>query len=441
MLQRIYGTAFATDEELAAYLKMLEEARARDHRKLGKELELFMFHEWAPAMPFFLPRGAFVYNQLIAYVRALYADRGYEEVITPQLFDRRLFETSGHLPNYRENMYFPVAPETIDALGEKGPAGLEAIGQKPMNCPSHCLIFGQRKRSYRQLPWRMADFGRLHRHERGGVVHGLTRVRTFCQDDAHIFCTQDQVKQEILAFNQLLFDVYRVFGFRDIAIKLALRPENRVGTDEQWDLAERVLAEALTESKIEFESLVGEGAIYGPKIEFHVKDAIGRSWQLGTIQLDYVLPDRFRLEYIGKDGGTHRPAMLHRAVFGSLERFFGIYTEHVAGKFPPWLAPEQAVIVTVSEKQNEYAHRVAQELRARGLRIDVDDSSDKLGAKIRNARMLRVPYTLVVGEKEAESDAVAPKASDGTDLGAMPVAQFLERLVGESRPPAFRKNT
>jgi threonyl-tRNA synthetase len=435
MLQRIYGTAFRTQEELDAYLKMLEEAKARDHRKLGKELELFMFHEWAPAMPFFLPRGAFVYNQLVDFVRELYTDYGYEEVISPQIFDRRLFETSGHLPNYRENMYFPSTPETLDGLRAGENVNLESIVQKPMNCPGHCLIFGQRKRSYRELPWRVADFGRLHRFERGGVVHGLTRVRSFSQDDAHIFCTPDQVKAEIVSFNRLLFEVYQAFGFTDLAIKLALRPENRVGTTEQWDFAESTLASVLRESGIDFETLPGEGAIYGPKIEFHVKDAIGRSWQLGTIQMDPVLPDRFGLEFIGQDGAAHRPVMLHRAILGSLERFFGIYTEHVAGKFPVWLAPEQAVLVTVSEKQNDFARRVQKELRSRGLRVGLDDSSDKLGAKIRNARLSRVPYIAVIGDKEVETNAVAPKTNDGTDLGAMPVSAFTERLLAEARPP------
>jgi len=462
MLQRIYGTAFATQAELDAHLKMLEEARARDHRKLGKELELFMFHEWAPAMPFFLPRGAFVYNRLVDFVRELYTEYGYQEVVSPQIFDRRLFETSGHLPNYRENIYFPATPDTLDHLSEvmgslprlhaekadiskaldqlrEMTRRIEAVAQKPMNCPGHCLIFGQRRRSYRELPWRVADFGRLHRFERGGVVHGLTRVRSFSQDDAHIFCTPEQVKSEIVSFNRLLFEVYHAFGFTDLSIKLALRPENRVGSDEQWEFAENTLATVLRDSGIEFETLPGEGAIYGPKIEFHVKDAIGRSWQLGTIQMDPVLPDRFGLEFVGQDGGSHRPVMLHRAILGSLERFFGIYTEHVAGKFPVWLAPEQAVLVTVSERQNEYARRVQADLRARGLRIALDDGPDKLGAKIRNARLSRVPYIAVVGDKEVETSAVAPKTSDGTDLGAMPAQAFAERLLAEAKPPRLSK--
>jgi threonyl-tRNA synthetase len=438
MLQRIYGTAFGTQAELDAHLKMLAEARARDHRKLGKELDLFSFHEWAPAMPIFLPRGAFVYNQLVSYIRSLYSDYGYEEVITPQIFDRRLFEKSGHLPNYRENMYFPATPDSVDAVKANAAAvtaEIEGISLKPMNCPSHCLIFGQRRRSYRELPWRVADFGRLHRYERGGVVHGLSRVRSFSQDDAHVFCAEENTKAEIFAFNKLLFDVYRVFGFTDLSVKLALRPENRLGTDEQWDRAERTLDAALREAGLAFETISGEGAIYGPKIEYHVKDAIGRSWQLGTIQLDYVLPERFELEFIGQDGAGHRPVMLHRAILGSLERFIGVYIEHVAGKFPVWIAPEQVVLVTVSEKQNEYAHKVQAELRAAGLRVVLDDSADKLGAKIRNARMMRVPYIAVIGDVEAQTGAVAPKTNDGTDLGAMPVSEFLARLVAEAKPP------
>jgi threonyl-tRNA synthetase len=439
MLQRIYGTAFATQEALDAYLKMVAEAKARDHRKLGKELELFMFDEAAAAMPWFLPRGAFVYNQLVAFVRELYQDYGYDEVVTPQIVDRRVFETSGHLPNYRENMYFLATADTVDAVRGGAPANLEQLVQKPMNCPGHCVMFGQRKRSYRELPWRVADFGRLHRFERGGVVHGLTRVRTFCQDDAHIFCTPEQLRGEIFAFNRLLFEVYAAFGFKDLSVKLALRPEKRIGTEEAWDYAENLFAEVLRESKIDFEPLPGEGAFYGPKLEFHVKDAIGRGWQLGTIQLDPFLPERFDLSFIAKDGAAHRPVMLHRAILGSLERFFGIYIEHVAGKFPVWLAPEQAVLVTVGEEQNEYARRVQADLRARGLRITLDDGTDRLGAKIRNARMMRVPYIAVIGATEAETNAVAPKTSDGTDLGAMPVAEFAERLLKEAKPPRLAK--
>jgi threonyl-tRNA synthetase len=448
MLQRIYGTAFPTEAELKAHLALLEEAKARDHRKLGRELELFMFHEYAPAMPFFLPRGAGIYNRLVDFVRSLYVEYGYEEVITPQIFDKRLFETSGHLANYAEGMYFPTTADALtEALASDAKAAevltdhpLLQAGLKPMNCPSHCLIFGQRRRSYRELPWRVADFGRLHRYERAGVVHGLARVRSFCQDDAHIFCAEEQLEEEVRSFNKLLFELYGALSLTDVSVKLALRPEKRLGDDALWDRAESALERVLTDANVPFEKLPGEGAFYGPKLEFHVVDALKRSWQLGTIQLDYALPERFGLEYIGTDGAAHRPVMLHRAVLGSLERFFAIYTEHVAGKFPVWIAPEQVVIVTVSEKQAEYAERVRRELAAKGLRVIVDASSDKLGAKIRNARLMRHPYIAVVGEKEATGGLVAPRSRDAGDLQPMPVAEFTERLLAESRFPRLDRS-
>jgi threonyl-tRNA synthetase len=436
MLQRIYGTAFPTEEQLHEHLKLLEEARARDHRKLGKELELFMFHEYAPAMPFFLPRGAGIYNRLVDYIRSLYVDYGYEEVITPQIFDKRLFETSGHLANYMENMYLPVTADQLSGEEAGKPRkDVDWLTAKPMNCPGHCLMFGQRRRSYRELPWRVADFGRLHRYERAGVVHGLARVRSFCQDDAHIFCSQDQIEAEILSFNRLLFEVYAAFDFQNISVKLALRPEHRIGNDELWDKAEGALERALVESKVEFEKLPGEGAFYGPKLEFHVVDALKRSWQLGTIQLDYALPERFGLEFVGSDGAGQRPVMLHRAILGSVERFFGIYTEHCAGKYPVWLAPEQATLVTVSEKQAEYALKVQAELKARGLRVTADVGADKLGAKIRNARNMRTPYIGVIGENEVTGGTVSLRSREEGDLPAMSVAEFADRLAKEALPP------
>jgi threonyl-tRNA synthetase len=436
MLTRIYGTAFPTEEELTEHLKLLEEAKARDHRKLGKELELFMFHEYAPAMPFFLPRGTGIYNRLVDYIRSLYVDYGYEEVITPQFFDKKLYETSGHLANYMENMYLPVPSEQLkDEHGSEPRKDLDWIAAKPMNCPGHCLVFGQRRRSYRELPWRVADFGRLHRYERAGVVHGLARVRSFCQDDAHIFCTPDQLEQEIVSFNKLLFEVYAAFEFTNVSVKLALRPENRLGTDELWDKAESALERALLQSGVPFEKLPGEGAFYGPKLEFHVVDALKRSWQLGTIQLDYSMPERFELEYVSNDGTAQRPVMLHRAILGSVERFFGILIEHCAGKFPVWLAPDQAILVTVSEKQAEYALQVQAELKARGLRVALDISSDKLGAKIRNARNLRTPYIGVIGENEVTGGTVALRSRELGDLPPMSVAELVERLVKEALPP------
>jgi threonyl-tRNA synthetase len=468
MLQRIYGTSFATQKELDEHLRLLEEAKERDHRKLGKELELFMFHEYAPAMPFLLPRGAHVYNALCAYMRELYLDYGYEEVITPQVFDKRLFETSGHLPNYRENMYLPMTADQIDqtklSLRVGVPKGegesyeeadkkrdaavvdqlaeIERLGLKPMNCPSHCLIFGQRRRSYRELPWRVADFGRLHRYERGGVVHGLARVRSFCQDDAHIFCRPDQIEGEIASFIDLLYEVYAAFKFDRVDIKLATRPDKRIGSDAQWDQAEKALADALDKKGLKYEIAEGEGAFYGPKLEFHIHDALRRSWQLGTIQVDYALPDRFELDFVGTDGVAHRPVMLHRAILGSLERFLSVLIEHVGGAFPVWLAPEQAVVVTVSEKQVEYANQVVEVLRSRGLRARADTGPDKLGAKIRAARLTRVPYVVVVGDKEAEARNVAPRSRDlNKDLGAMPLDQFADLLASEAKAPRAKRST
>ncbi|MGE0320871.1 MAG: threonine--tRNA ligase [Polyangiaceae bacterium] len=441
MLQRIYGTAFPTQEELDAYLTQQEEAKKRDHRKLGKELELFWFHEYAPAMPFFLPRGAAVYRRLVEYIRNLYVDYGYQEVITPQIFDKRLFETSGHLQNYRENMYLPVTAEAIDQIAhdhahdsEAHPA-LESLAQKPMNCPSHCLIFGQRKRSYRELPWRIADFGRLHRYERGGSLHGLARVRTFCQDDAHIFCTPEQMRTELESFNKLLFEVYSAFRFENVQVKLALRPEKRVGTDAMWDAAEKVLEDVLKETGVPYEVLPGEGAFYGPKLEFHITDALGRDWQLGTMQVDYALPERFDLEYVDNEGQTKRPVMLHRAILGSVERFFGVYIEHCAGKFPMWLAPEQISLLTVSEKQAEFAQQTGERLRSHGLRVLVDAGSDKLGAKIRNARNQRLPYFAVIGEQEVENNSLSVRSRDEGELGSLPIDQFIERAVAEAAWP------
>ncbi len=440
MLQRIYGTAFPSPEALEEHLKLLEQARGRDHRKLGKELELFMFDEVAPAMPFFLPRGAFVYTRMIDYVRGLYERHGYDEVVTPQVFDPRLFRTSGHLGHYNENMYRVWTEDLLADAGDKVKEGLQqgAFALKPMNCPSHCVIFGSKRRSYRELPWRVADFGRLHRYERGGVVHGLARVRSFAQDDAHIFCAEAQVSSEIEKFIGLLNEVYVAFGFVKVDIKLATRPaaEKRLGTDEEWDRSERALAEGLERAGLKYDVVPGEGAFYGPKIEFHVHDALKRSWQLGTIQYDSNLPNRFDLSFVGDDGHQHRPVMLHRAIFGSLERFFGVYLEHCGGNFPAWLAPKQAIVLTVSEKSDAHALKVQERLRARGLRVDVDLSSDKLGAKIRNARLLRYPYLLVVGPKEAEIDSVGVRSRDAGELGAMKVDELAARLEAEARPPA-----
>jgi threonyl-tRNA synthetase len=460
MLQRVYGTAFPSKKELDAYEKLLEEAKARDHRKLGKELELFMFHEYAPAMPFLLPRGAFIYNGLVEYVRDHYRAEGYEEVITPQIFDKRLFETSGHWDHYTENMFFSTSEDRLEEMlldpafggrveqlakakqagnAEEAQAILKSmvdIAQKPMNCPGHCLMFKHRRRSYRELPWRVADFCRLHRYERGGVVHGMARVRSFSQDDGHIFCAADQVEGEIAKFLKFFYGVYGALNFTKIDVKLATRPEKRLGTNEEWDAAEGALVAALERMNMPYEIAKGEGAFYGPKYEFHVEDALKRSWQLGTLQVDTALPQRFELEYTGADGAGHLPVMLHRAIYGSLERFFSVYIEHTGGAFPAWLAPEQVVVITVSDRQTEYAHEIVRILESRGMRGRADVSGDKLGAKKRNARLTRVPYILVVGDREAEERKVAPFCRDeAKDLGPMPLDEFLERLAKEAKPP------
>ncbi len=443
MLQRIYGTAFSSKEALDEHLRLVEEAKLRDHRKLGKELDLFMFNPVAPAMPFFLPKGAFIYNRMIQYLRDLYEGEGYEEVITPQIFDPKLFRTSGHLGNYNENMFRLWTEDELEDIDDakvratevRGAMQQRSFGLKPMNCPSHCVIFGSRRRSYRELPWRVADFGRLHRYERGGVVHGLARVRSFAQDDAHLFCMESQVASEIERFMRFFHAVYKAFGFDSIDVKLATRPDNRIGSDELWDRAEKALATGLEQAGLAFEVSPGEGAFYGPKIEFHVKDILKRSWQLGTMQYDPNLPERFELSYVGEDGKEHRPVMLHRAVFGSLERFFSVYLEHCAGNFPTWIAPRQAIVLTVSDKVDAYAMRVHGELRARGFRVDVDLSADKLGAKIRNARLARYPYLCVVGAKEAEAGTVGVRSRDNGELGAISLEEFGKRLAEESRAP------
>jgi threonyl-tRNA synthetase len=460
-LQRIYGMAYPTQKALDAQLKQLEEAKARDHRKLGKELQLFMFHEWAPASPFFLPRGAFVYNALIGYIRALYARYGYSEVITPQVFDKALWERSGHWENYRDNMFIAFGSDALETKSSKNAAQLAEVfspdnpvlearlgeanervgfnyvcGCKAMNCPSHCLMFGADRKSYRDLPLRLADFGRLHRYERSGVTHGLSRVRTFSQDDAHIFCTPEQMKPELESFFELLYEVYGALGMSDVKIRLATRPETGwIGTLESWALAESTLADAVTQSGRTYELAPGEGAFYGPKLEFHVTDAIGRSWQLGTIQVDPNLPERFNLEYIGADNQPHRPVMLHRAVLGSIERFLSVYIEHTAGAFPVWLSPEQLVLVTVTDRQVDFANSVAARLRKAGVRVVVDTTNDKLNAKIRNASLLKPPYIGVIGDKEVENDGITLRKGRA-DLGFSTVADVIAKLQQESVPPS-----
>ena len=457
MLQRIYGTAFATPKLLKVHLKQLEEAKKRDHRKLGKELDLFIFHPWSPASPFFTARGTRIYNDLVDYVRGLYERYGYDEIITPQIFDNELFRTSGHLPNYAETMFVAAGSaehlqSAAEALVKEPPKDAEAaratmeehlrFGVKPMNCPSHCLLFGSTLRSYRDLPMRVADFGRLHRYERSGVVQGLTRVRTFAQDDAHIFCALDQMQAEIGSFLDLVYEVYTDFGFSDVRIVIATRPDKRLGSEEVWDQAEAGLIEGVKAKGLPYEIAEGEGAFYGPKIEFHLKDAIGRPWQLGTIQADFNLPERFDLTYIGADNTKHRPVMLHRAILGSVERFYAVLLEHVGGNFPVWIAPEQLRLVTVSSDFDAWALELQSILQEQGLRVTVDTSSERLGAKIRAGRMLRIPYIGVIGEKEVEGSGAALRSRDeNKDLGFFGIDQIVARLGREALPPSQRLET
>jgi threonyl-tRNA synthetase len=414
-LQRIYGTAFASAGEMEQYLERLEAARARDHRRLGQELDLFSFSPLAPAMPFLHPKGTAIYNGLVDYVRELYARYGYGEVITPQILDVELWKTSGHYDNYRENMFFTEADE-------------RQMSVKPMNCPTHCLIFGTRLRSYRDLPVRYADFGRLHRYERSGVTAGMFRVRSFAQDDGHIFCTEEQIEGEVLAVMEMILEIYRTFGFEDVRIELSTRPPKRIGSDEMWDRAEAALERALVNRGAGFQVNPGDGAFYGPKIDFHVHDALGRSWQLGTIQLDYQMPQRFGLAYVGADGAEHQPVMIHRAMFGSLERFMAILIEQTAGAFPLWLAPVQALVLPVSEKFAAYGETVRARLSAAGVRVELDGRNEKLGYRIREAQLQKVPYMLVVGAREQEDGTVSVRRRAGDDLGALAIDGFLARV-------------
>lgn len=401
MLQRVYATAFQDKKELEEYLKNLEEAKKRDHRKLGKELGMFTFHPWAPGSPFFTGRGALVYNELQKYLRELYFKYGYNEVITPQIFDVELFKTSGHLANYKDNMFFTKVDE-------------RDFGSKPMNCPSHCLLYASDKYSYRDLPYRMADFGRLHRYEVSGALSGLTRVRTFCQDDGHIFCTMDQLQSEIKGFVQMLNEVYQKLGMSDYKVYLSTRPEKRIGTDADWDRAEGALASALETLNIPFEINPGDGAFYGPKLDIMFVDALKRPWQLGTVQCDPNLPLNFSLKYTGEDNAEHTPLMLHRAVLGSLERFIGVYLEHTAGHLPVWLSPTQVSILNVTDRVNTFCDQIVKNLKDNMIRVEFDKRNEKLNFKIREAQLRKVPFMLIVGDKEAEAGTVSIRLRDGT---------------------------
>ncbi|MHB8667240.1 MAG: threonine--tRNA ligase [Burkholderiales bacterium] len=420
MLQRIYGTAWAKKEEQDAYLHMLEEAEKRDHRKLATQLDLFHLQDEAPGMVFWHPKGWTLWQQVEQYMRRVYQDNGYQEVRCPQILDRSLWEKSGHWENYRENMFTTESEKRTYAV-------------KPMNCPGHIQIFNTGLRSYRELPLRYGEFGACHRNEASGALHGIMRIRAFTQDDGHIFCTEDQILPECVAYTALLQKVYADFGFTQIAYKLATRPEKRVGADELWDKAETALAESLRASGVAYEMLPGEGAFYGPKIEYHLKDNIGRSWQCGTMQVDFSMPGRLGAEYVAEDNSRKVPVMLHRAIVGSMERFIGILIEHYAGAMPLWLAPLQVAVLNISGGQAEYTAAVAGELRGAGFRAEADLRNEKITYKIREHSMQKLPYQLIIGEQEKAASKVAVRTRSGEDLGQMTLAEFIERLQREAR--------
>ncbi len=418
MLQRIYGTAWVKKEDQEAYLHMLEEAEKRDHRKLGKQLDLFHLQEEAPGLVFWHPNGWTVWQEVEQYMRRVYRDNGYQEVRCPQILDSSLWERSGHWEHYKANMFVTQSENRDYAV-------------KPMNCPGHIQIYNEGLRSYRELPLRYGEFGSCHRNEPSGALHGIMRVRGFTQDDGHIFCTEDQIEAEVTAFNALVRKVYADFGFTDVAVKLALRPDSRVGSDEAWDKSENALRSGLRASGLAWEELPGEGAFYGPKIEFHIRDAIGRSWQCGTIQVDPSMPERLGAEYVGEDNARHTPVMLHRAILGSLERFIGILIENHAGALPLWLAPVQAVVMNISDAQADYVAEVVKNLRARGFRVEADLRNEKITYKIREHSVRKLPYLLVIGDKEKAANVVAVRARGNQDLGQMSLDSVVERWQAE----------
>lgn len=429
-LQRIYGTAWSSSKELKAYLNRIAEAEKRDHRKIGRKLGLFHFADDAPGSVFWHPKGWTLFRELLEYMRGRQDAAGYVEVNTPDVMDRSLWETSGHWFNYRENMFSTqTEDERIFAL-------------KPMNCPGSVSMFAQGLKSYRDLPLRMAEFGKVHRYEPSGALHGLMRVRHFTQDDAHIYCTEAQMEQECIDVVALVLDIYKDFGFDDVVIKLSTRPENRIGSDEVWDKLEGALSNALDVMGLDYVLFPGEGAFYGPKLEFVLRDAIGRDWQCGTLQVDMNLPERFDITYVDEDGNRDkRPVMLHRALFGSLERFIGILIEHFEGNFPVWLAPQQAVVVNITDKQRDYAEDVVSTLKTQGFRVATDLRNEKVGFKIREAELSKMPYVLVVGEKEREAGTVAVRGRHGADLGVMPIADFGTHLLNEVANKSAVKKT
>ena len=421
MLSRIYGTAFLSEKDLKAYLHRIEEAEKRDHRKIGKALDLFHLQEEGPGLVFWHPRGWSIWQVVEQYMRRVYRDTGYGEVRCPQILDVSLWQKSGHWDNYQENMFFTESEKRTYAV-------------KPMNCPGHVQVFNQTLHSYRDLPIRYGEFGACHRNEPSGALHGILRVRGFTQDDGHIFCTEAQIESEVAAFHRQALEVYADFGFSDIQVKIALRPDKRLGDDATWDKAEHALRGALRGTGVEWQELPGEGAFYGPKVEYHLKDAIGRTWQLGTMQVDFMMPGRLGAEYVDEHSQRRHPVMLHRAIVGSMERFIGILIEHHAGAFPVWLAPVQAVVMNITDAHAAYAAEVAQALVRQGFRVEADLRNEKVGYKIREHTLQRVPYLLVVGDREKETGAVAVRALSGADLGSMPQVGFAARLASENKP-------
>ena len=417
MLQRIYGISYPKASQLEEYLNMLEEAKKRDHKKLGKELELFMITGEGPGFPFFLPKGMVLRNVLEDYWRKIHTLNGYQEVKTPVMLNEELWHRSGHWDHYKDNMYTTKIDEQDFAL-------------KPMNCPGGMLVYKSKMHSYKDLPIRMGELGLVHRHEKSGQLNGLFRVRCFTQDDAHIFCLPEQIESEIIDLMHLINQVYSLFGFT-YTVELSTRPEDSMGSDEDWTTAENALRKALEHENMEYVINEGDGAFYGPKIDFHIKDSLGRDWQCGTIQLDFQMPERFDLNYIGQDGEKHRPVMLHRVVFGSIERFIGVLIEHYAGEFPTWLAPVQVKILTISDKQKEYADELVKQFMKEGIRAELDDREEKIGYKIREAQLQKIPYMLIIGEKEVEANAVGVRARKEGDIGQMPVKEFISKIKEE----------
>ena len=423
MLCRVYGTAFPKASMLEEYLQMLEEAKKRDHRKIGKDLELFTIMEEGPGFPFFLPKGMTLKNTLVDYWREIHREAGYYEIQTPMMLNRALWERSGHWDHYKDNMYTTVIDDTDFAV-------------KPMNCPGGILVYKTKVRSYKDLPLRMGELGLVHRHELSGALHGLMRVRCFTQDDAHIFMTREQIKDEIKGVVKLIDEVYSTFGF-EYHIELSTKPEDSMGAQEDWDIATDALKAAITELGYDFEINEGDGAFYGPKLDFHLTDCIGRTWQCGTIQLDFQLPERFELEYTGSDGAKHRPIMIHRVVFGSIERFIGILTEHFAGAFPTWLAPVQIKMLPIADRHLDRIYEIKKQLEAAGLRVEVDDRSEKIGFKIRSAQLEKVPYMVIVGDKDIENNTISIRSRKEGEIGAMKVQDFITAIVEEIEEKEF----